>query len=70
MGMIKIDIVGSFAPRGTESFSAIEGGHADAVAQAIEWLAGEVLPQAIIQDHKLAEKGEKPNYGFGKRSKS
>lgn len=63
MGMIDITTGGSF-PRRSKSFQAIHHGHADAVAQAIEWLASEVLPAAIAQDHRLHDEGARPNKGF------
>ena len=43
MGVLHIEMDGSFPHRG-KSFQAIEHGHAHAVAQAIQWLASEVLP--------------------------
>lgn len=63
MGMIDITTHGSFPTR-RESFTAIEHGHAHAVAEAIQWLSTEVLPAAIEQDHKLHEDGAKPSKGF------
>lgn len=65
MGNIHIAVEGSFLPPMANSFSALHGGHADAVAQAIEWLAESVLPAAIAQDHKLHSQGESPADGFG-----
>lgn len=65
MGMIKIKVEGSFRRR-SEVFSAMEHGHARAVADAIKWLAEEVLPEAIKQDHVLHEDGAKPERGFGR----
>lgn len=65
MGMIRIEVAGSFLPNCTRSFSAMEHGHADAVAQAIEWLSSNVLPRAIRRDHDLQEKGGKPFGPFG-----
>lgn len=64
MGMIRIEMRGSFGVRSKE-FSAMEHGHADAVAQAIEWLSGDVLPLAIRTDHQLHERDEKPSGPFG-----
>ena len=63
MGVLKIETTGSFPVR-ERSFSAIENGHAHAVAEAIEWLSSEVLPVAIEQDHRLHEQGAKPSQGF------
>lgn len=67
MGMIRIQVVGSFRPLQDKSFSAMHGGHAEAVAEAIEWLSREILPKAIEQDHQLHEEGAKPEKGFGAR---
>jgi hypothetical protein len=47
-------------------FSAIEHGHAHAVTQAIAYLATEVLPEAIENDHKLHDEGAEPSQGFGR----
>ena len=67
MGMIRIEVVGSFSPNRHAEFTALQTGHADAVAPAIEWLAGEVLPEAIRQDHRLQNDGDYPENGFGAR---
>ncbi|MHC4542902.1 MAG: hypothetical protein ACYSYL_00045 [Planctomycetota bacterium] len=69
MGQISVDIVGSFEPRRRVSFSAVSAGHAAAVAEAIAFLSGEVLPAAIEQDHELQEQGHYPQSGFGTREK-
>lgn len=69
MGMITIEVVGSFG-RKYKAFSAQETGHADAVAQAIEWLSSELLPSAIRNDHKCHDEGVRPNKGFAVRNKS
>lgn len=66
MGMIRIQIVGSFDPHVDQSFSAMEHGHAAAVAEAIAFLAKVALPQAIAQDHALQAQGHAPSDGFGK----
>ena len=63
MGMLRIDTSGSF-PRKERVFSALEHGHAHAVAQAIQYLATEVLPEAIERDHKLHDGGMAPHEGF------
>lgn len=63
MGMIQIKTWGSF-PTQDKTFSAMERGHAHAVAEAIRWLSEEVLPEAIERDHKLHERGAKPSMGF------
>jgi len=67
MGQITINIYGSFEPFYRKDFIATDGGHADCVALAIEFLAGTVLPRAIEQDHELHEEGNKPVKGFGYR---
>ena len=67
MGTIIIEVTGSFSPSRRGQFSALYGGHAEAVAEAIEWLAKEILPKAIEQDHQLQKEGALPNEGFGKR---
>ena len=67
MGVITISVRGSFAQRPTKEFSAIKGGHAQATAEAIEYLSGEFLSNAIRRDHELHKEGEKPEIGFGKR---
>lgn len=58
MGMIEISTRGSFP---SESFhvSAEEGGHANAIQRAIEWL-NDRLPAAIEKDHKLHTAGVLP----------
>ena len=79
MGYINIEIGGSFMIEAAampeivfspyKTFSAIEHGHADAdaVAQAIEYLSGAVLPNAIALDHKLHSEGQFPNAGSFRR---
>jgi len=68
MGIISISVQGSFYTPITKQFSAMHGGHAQAVAEAIEFLSGELLPDAIAQDHDLHAEGERPEIGFGKRA--
>lgn len=63
MGTLRIDTGGSF-PTHTRSFSAVDHGHAHAVAEAIRWLSGEVLPEAIEHDHQLHDEGLEPARGF------
>jgi hypothetical protein len=63
MGVLNIQTGGSFPSR-NRTFGAMEHGHAHAVAEAIEWLASEVLPAAIEQDHQLQAKGAEPRKGF------
>lgn len=69
MGQIKIEVAGSFRERDLRIFSAIHGGHADAVAEAIEYLVAVQLPAAIRLDHELAKNGDAPRLGFGNRPK-
>lgn len=69
MGYINVQVGGSFVGHYGlnsvgEQFGAMENGHADAVAQAIEYLAATVLPRAIALDHQLHEEGAKPDGGF------
>ena len=66
MGMIIIEASGSFK-FSQKQFCAIDHGHADAVAQAIEYLASELLPKSIFMDHKLHSENERPNKGFGRK---
>lgn len=63
MGVLRIVTAGSF-PFRDKQFSAIEHGHAHAVAQAIRYLSEEVLPEAIDRDHRLHDEGAKPSKGF------
>lgn len=67
MGMIRILVVGSFAPHLEQDFSAMERGHAAAVAEAIAFLANVVMPKAIAQDHALQGDGHYPSKGFGEK---
>lgn len=67
MGVITINIQGSFSEKTTRQFSAFHGGHALAVAEAIEFLSSKLLPGAIEQDHQLQAEGAAPDVGFGKR---
>ena len=67
MGVINISIQGSFRKATTRQFSAMHGGHAQAVSEAIEFLSGELLPDAIEQDHQLHDDGARPDVGFGKK---
>ena len=63
MGQIVISTVGSFGVNNV-MYSAELNGHADAVATAIEWLSGELLPKSIALDHELQKKKIYPNNGF------
>ncbi|KKM72191.1 hypothetical protein LCGC14_1422880 [marine sediment metagenome] len=65
MGRIAIETSGSFEIRGTRYIGAISRGHASAVAEAISYLSGHILPSAIKQDHELHEQGQKPEIEFG-----
>ena len=65
MGVILVSFTGPFMSRPIKSFSALHGGHAQAIAETIEWLSGHMLPKAIQQDHLLQSQGEKPEKGFG-----
>lgn len=59
MGMIHIQIRGSFGNKPDVTFSAMEGGHAFAVTRAIQHLVSQLQP-AILLDHQLERDGEKP----------
>lgn len=67
MGQIRIQTNGSFGIQ-EKFFQAIYNGHADAVAQAIEWLAGELLPEGTALDHELHEQGVEPEDGFRRKN--
>lgn len=65
MGMITVSVQGSFGKKnGTKTFSAIDHGHADAVAQAIQFLSGDILPFATGLDHEIHAEGDRPRNGF------
>lgn len=66
MGMIEVSTSGSF-PYRRRNFPAMAYGHANAVAEAIEWLSTVVLPEAIAQDHKLQSQGHYPKHGFDRK---
>lgn len=55
MGIIRVNISGSFRPNQHKTFSSEENGHAAAVANLIKWLADDVLPKAIRLDHEEEE---------------
>lgn len=59
MGMVRVQIRGSFGNRPDAEYSAMEGGHAMAITRAISYLTSE-LPAAIKLDHQLAATGDKP----------
>lgn len=65
MGIILIDTYGSFKTN-QKKFRAQTHGHAHAVAEAIEFLSKEVLPEAIAQDHELQKENQYPEEGFRK----
>lgn len=69
MGYVNVQVGGSFVGHFgmtsvTERFSALENGHADAVARAIEYLSAVVLPRSIALDHELQTQGAAPSGGF------
>jgi hypothetical protein len=59
MGMVTVQIRGSFGNKPDAQYSAMEGGHAFAITRAIQHLADQ-LPFAIRLDHELARAGDKP----------
>lgn len=63
MGQITIKTAGSFGLSSNE-FSAVDYGHADAVAQAIYYLGTVLLPEATALDHRLHDEGKKPAIGW------
>jgi hypothetical protein len=58
MGMIKIQMYGSFKTKNFET-CAEEGGHVQAIKRAIECLTSE-LSAAVIKDAELTQKGIAP----------
>ena len=68
MGMITIIVEGSFPESETGEvkyhFSAMAHGHAQAIGDAINQLS-EMLPHAINKDHRLHDKGQRPESTFG-----
>lgn len=69
MGMVTVILEGSFGPARRHSFSAMKGGHAHAVSEAIKYLVEEEMPKAIINDHKCHKDGIEPSDGFGTQGK-
>ncbi|KAF1008950.1 MAG: hypothetical protein GAK28_00582 [Luteibacter sp.] len=65
MGQITITFQGSFGSARTKVFSAMSGGHAHAVGQAVAYLANDELPKAIKNDHECHRDGIQPSDGFG-----
>jgi hypothetical protein len=68
VGVLTITTSGSFPSR-RKDFGAMSHGHAHAVAEAIRFLADEVLPAAIEQDHRLQAQGASPEVGFDRPPK-
>lgn len=64
MGMIRIELKGSFGTPRSSEFSALTKGHAAAVAEAIRYLSEEELPRAIENDHRCHAKGIQPSLGY------
>ncbi len=64
MGRVYVSLDGSFRPKVSSAFSAINHGHADAVRLAIDWLQSEILPAAERQDLGLWLEGLQPGGGF------
>ena len=66
MGVIQIQIRGSFLGNEGDFTSCAEiGGHAMAIQRAIKWL-NDQLPEAIILDHSLHDQNNRPpNADFG-----
>ena len=65
MGQITITLEGSFGARRTSTFTAMKVGHAQAVADAINYLAATEMPCAILNDHECHRDGIEPSEGFG-----
>jgi hypothetical protein len=63
MGMLTINLQGSFG-NGQAKFSAMDKGHAAAVAEAIEYLSRVEMPKAIENDHRCHADGMEPGKGF------
>jgi hypothetical protein len=59
MGMVVVQIRGSFGNKPDASYSAMEGGHAMAITRAIGYLTSQ-LPSAIKLDHQLQTDNERP----------
>ncbi len=66
MGMITVITNGSFK-KIHESFTTQTHGHAHAIAELIKYLAEEVLPEAINQDHRLRNEDAYPEHTFEKK---
>jgi hypothetical protein len=63
--MINVKTWGSF-PDNDKTFGPADYGHANVVAQVIEWLAVEVLPEAIALDHRLQAEGNDAPKGWAR----
>lgn len=59
MGMLRIDLSGSFPNRGVFTTTAEEGGHVLAIKRGIEFLAKQLGP-CVILDSELTKEGENP----------
>lgn len=67
MGMLTITTNGSFGNT-HKVFKSQTNGHAHAIAEAIEYLSSELLPEAIAQDHELHASGGQPEDGFRRKT--
>lgn len=63
MGSITINIGGSFGRVPTKTVSAMSGGHAHAITEAVQFLL-EQMPAAIKNDHECHRDGIQPSQGF------
>ena len=63
MGMIQIKTWGSFPDR-KKTLGPAKQGHAILVAEMIEFLVTEILPDAIARDHRLQAEGFVPPDGW------
>lgn len=63
MGMLQITLSGSFG-HASAQFSAMDKGHAAAIAEAIEYLVKVEMPKAIRNDHQCHAEGLEPGQGF------
>lgn len=69
MGILKIEVSGSFPITLAKAFMAQEAGHAVAVDNAIRYLQGTVLPASILNDKSCRQDGIVPNDGFEEADK-
>lgn len=63
MGSITIDMAGSFGRVPRKTVSAMGGGHAHAITEAVQFLL-EQMPAAIKNDHECHRDGMQPGEGF------